>query len=67
MLGILNQYETASGQKVNKNKTAIFFSTSTLEDARQEIKSILGLQEISQYEKYLGLPSLVGKNKKRKF
>ena len=61
MLGILNQYEAASGQKVNKNKTTIFFSTSTLEDARQEIKSILGLQEISQYEKYLRLPSLVGK------
>lgn len=27
----------------------------------------MGLQEISQYEKYLGLPSLVGKNKKESF
>ena len=67
VLDILNQYEVASGQKVNKNKTAIFFSTSTPEDASQEMKSILGLQEISQYEKYLGLPSLVGKKKKESF
>ena len=43
VLDILNQYEAASGQKVNKNKTTIFFSTSTPKDARQEIKSILGL------------------------
>ena len=56
VLDILNQYEVALGQKVNKSKTTIFFSTSTLEDARQEIKGMLGLQEISQYEKYLGLP-----------
>ena len=43
VLGILNQYEVASGKKVNKNKTAIFFSTSMPEYARQEIKSILWL------------------------
>lgn len=49
----MNHYEEDLGQKVNKNKTTIFFSTSTQESTRQEIKSILGLQEITQYEKYL--------------
>ena len=29
-----------------------------------QIKDALGVQEIKQYEKYLGLPSLVGRNKK---
>lgn len=33
VLGILNQYEAASGQRVNKNKATIFFNTFTLEDA----------------------------------
>ena len=28
------------------------------------IKEFLGVQEIKQHEKYLGLPSLVGKHKK---
>ena len=59
-------YEEDLGQKFNKNKTAIFFITSTQESTRQEIKSVLGLQEITQYEKYLGLPTLVGRKKKKK-
>ena len=31
------------------------------------IKNTLGVEEIRSYEKYLGLPSLVGKNKKASF
>ena len=34
---------------------------------RQIIKGILGVQEIKQYEKYLGFPSLMGKRKKASF
>lgn len=29
-----------------------------------QVKDALGVQEIKQYEKYLGLPSLVGRKKK---
>lgn len=43
ILGILNCYEDALGQKVNKNKTVIFFSMSTPKGTRHEIKSTLGL------------------------
>nr|XP_023919081.1 uncharacterized protein LOC112030645 [Quercus suber] len=64
ILEILEIYEEGSGQKVNKNKTAIFFSQSTPEATKVEIKEALGLQEIVQYDKYLGLPSLVGRRKK---
>ena len=66
-MNILERYEKASGQKVNKNKTTIFFSKSTVEINKYEIKSALGLQEIEHYEQYLGLPSLVGRRKKQSF
>ena len=63
IIDILERYEKASGQKVNKNKTSIFFNKSTLDSTKQEIKNALGVQEIVQYEQYLGLPSLVRKKK----
>ena len=67
IIDILETYEGESGQKVNKNKTAIFFSKSTDEATKQEIKAALGLQEIAHFEQYLGLPSLVGRRKKEGF
>ena len=67
VLNTLETYEDASGQKVNRNKTTLFFSKSTSEVMRQAIKETLGVQEIHQYEKYLGLPSLVGRGKKESF
>lgn len=60
-------YEGFSGQKVNKSKTALFFSESTSTEMRSTIIGVLGVQEVMQYEKYLGLPSLVGKEKKASF
>ena len=66
IIDILETYEGESGQK-NKNKAAIFFSKSTDEATKQEIKVALGLQEIVHFEQYLGLPSLVGRRKKEGF
>ena len=60
-------YEAVSGQKINREKTSFFFSKSTDEVTRQEIKGVLGVQEIKFYEKYLGLPSLVDRGKKASF
>ena len=67
IINILETYEGESGQKVNKNKTTIFFSKSTYKATKQEIKAALGLQEIAHFEQYLGLPSLVGRRKKEGF
>ena len=67
MMDLLSAYEGALGQKVNKEKTAIFFSKVVNEASRQLIKGILGVQEIQHYKKYLRLPSLVGKGKKASF
>ena len=44
-----------------------FFSKSTINDTINQIKLPLGVPEIIQYERYLGLPSLVGRNKKASF
>ena len=66
ILDILEVYGSCSGQQINRNKT-IFFSKATSEDTRNRIKIALGVPKITQYEKYLGLPSLVGRNKKASF
>ena len=67
VLDILDTYGRCSTQQINKAKTTIFFSKSTSEGIKNQIKSSLEVPEILQYEKYLGLPSLVGKNKKASF
>ena len=67
VLEILTSYESLSGQKINRGKTSIFFSKSTTEAMRTEIKEALGVPEILYYDKYLGLPSLVGRHKKASF
>ena len=67
VLKILKEYEEASGQKMNRSKTSLFFSKSTPEEVKYGIKVALGVPEILHYEKYLGLPCLVGKGKKESF
>ena len=67
VLDILEVYGRCSGQQINRSKTTIFFSKSTRDDIRNQIKLALGVPEIVQYERYLGLPSLVGRNKKASF
>ena len=64
---MLAKYERASGQQINRNKTIIFFSKSTPVDTQTTIQNILGVTVVRQYEKYFGLPSLVGRNKKESF
>ena len=60
-------YEEASGQKVNRSKNALFFSKCTPIETKHDIKVALGIPKIMQYERYLGLPSFVGKGKKASF
>ena len=55
MLNILEVYKQASGQKVKKNKMAMFFTKSTSEATKQAIKIAMGIKEIIEYKKYLAL------------
>ena len=63
----LGVYEKASGQQLNRTKTSLFFSSNTSKDVQEEIKTRFGAQIIKQHEKYLGLPSLIGRNKRTTF
>ena len=62
--GILEVYEQASRQQINRGKTTLFFSKAIAEETKEEIINFLGVLEIKEYEKYLGLPVVVGRKKK---
>ena len=65
---LLPLYENASGQKVNGDKTALYFSHNTPQDRRTSITSLFGTSPSStHFEKYLGLPVVIGRAKKQAF
>ena len=64
---LLQVYETSSGQQLNRNKTALFFSPNTDEGIRDDVKTLFGAQVIEPHESYLGLPSLVRRSKSNTF
>lgn len=47
---ILEKYEMALGQRLNMNKTSIFFSRNTSQAKRQEITTLSGFQATGRYE-----------------
>ena len=49
---LLEKYEVASGQKLNKEKTSIFFSRNTSPEKKLEISQLSGLQATQSYDKY---------------
>lgn len=61
---ILGKYEVALGQKINSNKTTLFFSKNVSDSSKELVKNLLVVPEIREYEKYLGFPAVVGRNKK---
>ena len=63
LMRILERYEGASGQIINKDKSSIMFSPNTSEIIRHHIKSNMSIVQ----EKYLGLPVSVGISKKKTF
>jgi hypothetical protein len=64
---LLIEYELALGQQINRQKTTLLFSKSTPRHIQNDIYGMLGLPVIRQYEKYLGLPSFVGRAKYSSF
>ncbi|KAE8681243.1 hypothetical protein F3Y22_tig00111332pilonHSYRG00015 [Hibiscus syriacus] len=65
--GILDKYEKASGQKVNYEKSSIYFSPNTPSEDRGSFLRELGVAEASEPGSYLGLPLVVGKGKRAAF
>ncbi|KAA3474146.1 reverse transcriptase [Gossypium australe] len=64
---ILEEYENASGQQVNFEKSLIYFGASVDQQVRDQITNILGVRVATNPEKYLGLPMMVGRRKRWAF
>ena len=63
---ILTLYEQASCQRLNQEKTTIFFIKAVNEETKDLISNFLEAPEVKEYEKYLGLSAVVGRNKKKR-
>lgn len=61
---ILQTYERASGQAINFDKSGVFFSKNVNEQLRADLSNILGVHRPLNTGCYLGLPSLIGRDKK---
>ncbi|XP_031125428.1 uncharacterized protein LOC116027784 [Ipomoea triloba] len=63
----LHRYEILSGQAVNFHKSSVCFSRNTDVNDRLVVTNTLGVVQASDFGKYLGLPSFIGRNKRRVF
>lgn len=65
---ILDDYAKASGQVVNFSKSLISFSPKVDVALQEEIREKLRLsRQVRNHDKYLSLPSFIGKNRKSGF
>jgi hypothetical protein len=53
---LLQRYEAASGQRLNSNKAALYFSKNTSHEDKKEIVEVAGIPVNQRYDTYLGLP-----------
>lgn len=63
LVTILNDYTTASGQKISTEKSGIIFSKHTSQATPRLVPEILSMQEWSAPGKYLGLPAEWGRSR----
>jgi hypothetical protein len=55
------------GQRLNQEKTLIFFSHNTSQERKDEIMRLSGIRATQRYDKYLGFPTLIGKSRTQAF
>lgn len=60
---VIREYEMILGQRVNFDKSLIYFGANVDSITMEKITSLLGVRVASSPEKYLGLPMMVGQNK----
>ncbi|KAL3825323.1 hypothetical protein ACJIZ3_021352 [Penstemon smallii] len=64
---VLKTYEDASGQQVNFQKSSIVFSKTTSDANIEIVRSFLPMEVVDKHDKYLGLPSVIGRSKREAF
>lgn len=67
MKDILLKYEVASGQSISLPKSEIFYSRNVEEARKNAITHILGVRAVLGTGKYLGLPSMIGRDRNATF
>lgn len=58
----LHVYELASGHKVNLQKGSVVFSSNVPLPLQDSLTQLLGVEKVLVHDKYLGLPTYVGRS-----
>ncbi|KAL0374982.1 UNVERIFIED_CONTAM: hypothetical protein Sradi_3413900 [Sesamum radiatum] len=64
---ILSLLEAASELKVSAEKSSIVFSKNTSVAVKESLANLMGIQLEERHNKYLGLPTTVGRSKREVF
>lgn len=67
ILRCLTCYEKVSGQMINYHKSTVCFSSNTPRESQELISNQLSVPIASDFGKYLGLRSVIGRNKREVF
>jgi hypothetical protein len=64
---IILDYQEASGQLVNMDKSEIIFSKHVPQHKKETIEQIIPMQQVTNFSKYLGMPTHMGRSKMQTF
>lgn len=67
MINCVNKYEETSGQKANFDKSSISSSANVFNELTNVICEVLGMHYTTNHGNYLGLSSVIGRNKSEVF
>jgi hypothetical protein len=67
MKNILLTYEKASGRSISLPKSKIFYGCNVIDTRKNSITNILGVRAVLGTGKYLGLPSMIGRDRTATF
>ncbi|GMI84759.1 hypothetical protein HRI_002145200 [Hibiscus trionum] len=62
---LLDMYSRCSGHCIKFSKSSVYFSSNVIDANENDVCRVLAVQMQTCLDKYLGLPSMVGRNKKR--
>lgn len=60
---IARDYTQALGQLVNRDQMSMIFSKNVRRQVKNEIMALWNITKYTQYYKYLGLPSVIGRSR----
>ncbi|KAL4377363.1 hypothetical protein GQ457_02G029210 [Hibiscus cannabinus] len=64
---VIVTYGNASGQLGNFEKSLIFYSSNVADEIKEGIGALFGVRVSLNHEKYMGLPTTIGRRKKEAF